>query len=102
MGPELMTGRVERLFTGTVWAEGPVWVPSSQAVRWSDIPNDRILEFYPATGMTREYATGVEFTNGRTLDSMAALCSAVTDSAGLSATAKGLSPLWSIPSGADG
>jgi gluconolactonase len=68
MGPELMTGRVERLFTGTVWAEGPVWVPSSQAVRWSDIPNDRILEFYPATGMTREYATGVEFTNGRTLD----------------------------------
>ena len=68
MGPELITGRLERLFNGTVWAEGPVWVPSSQAVRWSDIPNDRILEFYPATGMTREYATGVEFTNGRTLD----------------------------------
>ncbi|MFE5838003.1 SMP-30/gluconolactonase/LRE family protein [Arthrobacter sp. NPDC056493] len=68
MGSELMTGRLERLFTGTVWAEGPVWVPSSQTVRWSDIPNDRILEFHPATGMTREYATAVEFTNGRTLD----------------------------------
>ncbi len=45
-----------------------MWVPSSQTVRWSDIPNDRILEFDPATGRAREYATGVEFTNGRTLD----------------------------------
>jgi gluconolactonase len=68
MGPELMAGSLERLYTGTVWAEGPVWVPAVQAVRWSDIPNDRILEFHPATGITREYATGVEFTNGRTLD----------------------------------
>jgi gluconolactonase len=37
-------------------------------VRWSDIPNDRILQFDPATGLTSEYALGVEFTNGRTLD----------------------------------
>ncbi|WP_171041412.1 SMP-30/gluconolactonase/LRE family protein [Sinomonas susongensis] len=63
-----LMGPLELLFTGTVWAEGPVWVPSSQTVRWSDIPNDRILEFDPATGATREYATNVEFTNGRTLD----------------------------------
>jgi gluconolactonase len=45
-----------------------VWVPSSKTVRWSDIPNNRILEFNPATGATRDYAVGVEFTNGRTLD----------------------------------
>ncbi len=72
MGPESnaagLMGPLEHLFTGTVWAEGPVWVPSSRTVRWSDIPQDRILEFDPATGETREYATGVEFTNGRTLD----------------------------------
>ena len=68
MGDGLTSGRPERLFTGSVWAEGPVWVPSSQSVRWSDIPNDRILEFDPATGTAREYAVGVEFTNGRTLD----------------------------------
>jgi len=65
---ELTIGGLECLFTGTVWAEGPLWVPSSQTVRWSDIPNDRILEFDPATGSTREYAVGVEYTNGRTLD----------------------------------
>ncbi|WP_422934469.1 SMP-30/gluconolactonase/LRE family protein [Sinomonas sp. P47F7] len=65
----LFAGPLELLHTGSRWAEGPVWVPSSQTVRWSDIPNDRILEFDPATGEAREYATGVEFTNGRTLDS---------------------------------
>ncbi|NWL12967.1 gluconolactonase [Paenarthrobacter nitroguajacolicus] len=64
---ELITGTLEKLFEGTVWAEGPLWVPQSQTVRWSDIPNNRILEFSPSTGATREYATGVEYTNGRTL-----------------------------------
>ncbi|MGJ3190262.1 SMP-30/gluconolactonase/LRE family protein [Paenarthrobacter nitroguajacolicus] len=65
---ELITGTLEKLFEGTVWAEGPLWVPQSQTVRWSDIPNNRILEFNPATAQTREYATAVEYTNGRTLD----------------------------------
>ena len=45
-----------------------MWIPATGTVRWSDIPNDRILEFDAATGRTRDYATGVEFTNGRTLD----------------------------------
>lgn len=64
---ELITGALEKVFEGTIWAEGPVWIPQSQTVRWSDIPNNRILEFHPATGQAREYATDVEFTNGRTL-----------------------------------
>jgi gluconolactonase len=68
MDDGLTTGQLECLFTGSVWAEGPVWVPRSRTVRWSDIPNNRILEFSPATGTTREYAVGVEFTNGRTID----------------------------------
>ncbi|OAE01656.1 SMP-30/gluconolactonase/LRE family protein [Arthrobacter sp. OY3WO11] len=68
MGDGLMEGRLECLSTGSVWAEGPVWVPSSQTVRWSDIPNNRILEFTAATGTTREYATDAGYTNGRTLD----------------------------------
>ncbi|MDQ0769247.1 gluconolactonase [Pseudarthrobacter defluvii] len=68
MVDDFTTGPLECLFTGSIWAEGPLWVPSSRTVRWSDIPNDRILEFDPASGNTREYAVGVEFTNGRTLD----------------------------------
>lgn len=65
---ELLTGTLEKLFTGTIWAEGPVWIPATRTVRWSDIPNNRILEFHAGSGETREYATDVEFTNGRTLD----------------------------------
>lgn len=68
MAGELTIGGLECLFTGSVWAEGPLWVPTSRTVRWSDIPNNRILEFDPASGTTREYAVGVEYTNGRTLD----------------------------------
>ncbi|WP_199521544.1 SMP-30/gluconolactonase/LRE family protein [Jiangella anatolica] len=59
---------LERLHTGTEWAEGPVWLPRTRRVRWSDIPNDRILEWDAATGETTVYGSGVEYTNGRTLD----------------------------------
>lgn len=60
--------QLQRLHTGMAWAEGPVWLPYAGAVRWSDIPNDRILQFDAATGGVDVYRTGVEFTNGRTLD----------------------------------
>jgi len=60
--------RLERVATGCVWSEGPLWIPDRAALRWSDIPNDRILEYSPRTGETTVYATGVEFTNGRALD----------------------------------
>lgn len=59
---------LERVATGSTWAEGPCWIPSSQTLRWSDIPGDRILQWEHATGEVTTYATGVEFTNGRTLD----------------------------------
>lgn len=59
---------LERVFTGTIWGEGPVWIPQTRSVRWSDIPNDRILDFDAVTGETRVHREGVEFTNGRTID----------------------------------
>lgn len=59
---------LERLWTGAIWSEGPVWLPAEGVVRWSDIPNDRILQYDAASGETRVYADQVEFTNGRTLD----------------------------------
>ena len=59
---------LERIAEGSTWAEGPCWVPATRTLRWSDIPGDRVLQWHEATGETTEYATGVEFTNGRTLD----------------------------------
>lgn len=61
-------GALERIATGSTWAEGPLWVPATGTLRWSDIPGDRILQWHASSGQTDEYATGVEFTNGRTID----------------------------------
>ncbi len=59
---------IERIATGSTWAEGPCWIPATGTLRWSDIPGDRILQWHEDTGETTEYASGVEFTNGRVLD----------------------------------
>jgi gluconolactonase len=59
---------LERIATGSTWAEGPCWIPASRTLRWSDIPGDRILQWHADTGLVDAYAEGVEFTNGRTLD----------------------------------
>ncbi|MEJ3654222.1 SMP-30/gluconolactonase/LRE family protein [Actinomycetes bacterium KLBMP 9759] len=59
---------LEKVATGAIWAEGPVWVAASATLRFSDIPNNRILQFSEATGELTTYRDGVDFTNGRTLD----------------------------------
>lgn len=57
-----------RVVTGATWSEGPVWMPESGVVRWSDIPANRILEVDPQVGELRVHRDDVEFANGRTLD----------------------------------
>lgn len=65
----LATGAsLERLYTGTVWGEGPVWLPQVRALRWSDIPNNRIMQYHADDGRTVVYREDAEYTNGRTLD----------------------------------
>ncbi len=59
--------RLERLASGAIWSEGPVWLPDEGALLWSDIPNDRILRWSAEDGMS-VWRTGVEFTNGHTLE----------------------------------
>ena len=50
------------------WAEGVVYLPGTHSIRWSDLQGNRILEHDLRTGTGSVFATGVEFTNGRTLD----------------------------------
>ena len=59
---------LRRIATGATWSEGPVWIPTSGTVRWSDIPGNRILQVDVASEELSVYAGDVEFTNGRTLD----------------------------------
>jgi gluconolactonase len=59
---------LERLADGSVWSEGPLWLPEIRRVRWSDIPNDRILEWDARTGEVSTFRTAAEYPNGRALD----------------------------------
>ena len=65
-------GSLERLCTGAVWSEGPVWMAEDASVLWSDIPNDRMLRWHANTGMTI-WRDAVEYTNGHTREPDGAL-----------------------------
>src|SRR5580704_19503022 len=40
---------IERLYTGTRWAEGPVWFGDGRYLLFSDIPNNRMLRWLEET-----------------------------------------------------
>ena len=65
-------GVLERLCTGATWSEGPVWMQEEDSVLWSDIPNNRMLRWSEADGMT-VWRDQVEFTNGHTRETDGAL-----------------------------
>ena len=58
---------LERLCTGAIWSEGPVWLEARQTLVWSDIPNNRMLAWCAAKGMT-VFRAPSNFSNGNTLD----------------------------------
>ncbi|MCU1480969.1 MAG: SMP-30/gluconolactonase/LRE family protein [Subtercola sp.] len=60
--------RAEIVSDCSAWSEGPVWMPDLGVLRWSDIPNNRIMHWRPETGETTVYREQVGNTNGRTLD----------------------------------
>jgi gluconolactonase len=66
--PVLVDGELELVVTGARWSEGPVWIPATSRLRWSDIPTSRVLEWWPGLTAPSVYRDDAEFTNGRTLD----------------------------------
>jgi len=60
--------RVERLYQGCRWAEGPVYVPAGRYLLWSDIPNDRMLRWDEPTGTVGTFRQPAGHSNGNTLD----------------------------------
>jgi gluconolactonase len=59
---------VERLHTGSRWAEGPVWFGDLRCLLWSDIPNDRILRWTEETGQVSVFRSPANNCNGNTRD----------------------------------
>ncbi|MDT3378483.1 SMP-30/gluconolactonase/LRE family protein [Labrys neptuniae] len=60
--------RLEKLWTGCRWAEGPVYVPAAKSVLWSDIPNDRVMRFDETDGSVSVFESPCGYHNGHTLD----------------------------------
>lgn len=58
---------LEHLAGGGLWTEGPVYLPTTDEVVWSDIPNDRMLVWSARDG-ARVFRAPSEFVNGNTLD----------------------------------
>lgn len=59
---------VERLYTGTRWAEGPVWVGDGRYLLFSDIPNNRILRWLEDTGEVSVFRSPSNYSNGNSRD----------------------------------
>jgi gluconolactonase len=60
--------KIERLYTGTRWAEGPLYFPAGRFLVWSDIPNDRMLRWDETTGVVGVFRQPSGYSNGNTLD----------------------------------
>ncbi|MEW9550161.1 SMP-30/gluconolactonase/LRE family protein [Nonomuraea sp. NPDC050783] len=60
--------RVEVLYTGTRWGEGPVYFAAGRFLVWSDIPNDRMLRWDEMTGAVGPFRVPSGYVNGNTLD----------------------------------
>ncbi len=60
--------RVERLWTGCRWAEGPAWFGGGRYLLWSDLPNNRIMRYDDTDGSVSVFREPSGFANGNTTD----------------------------------
>ncbi|QFR34481.1 SMP-30/gluconolactonase/LRE family protein [Ancylobacter sp. TS-1] len=60
--------QLEKLYTGTLWAEGPVYFGDGRFLLFSDIPNDRILKWDEQTGTVALFRFPANHANGNTRD----------------------------------
>ncbi|MCV6574430.1 MAG: SMP-30/gluconolactonase/LRE family protein [Cohaesibacter sp.] len=67
--------RVERLWTGARWSEGPVWFPAGRYLLWSDIPNNRLMRWDETDGSVSDFRTPSNNSNGNTVDGQGRLVS---------------------------
>jgi gluconolactonase len=67
--------RLETLYEGCRWAEGPVYFPAGRYLVWSDIPNDRMMRYDEMSGTVALFRSPAGYTNGNTVDRQGRLVS---------------------------
>jgi gluconolactonase len=60
--------RVERLWTGARWTEGPAWFGAGRYLVFSDIPNNRMMRFDATDGHVSVFRQPSNNSNGNTTD----------------------------------
>ena len=65
--------RVERLWTGARWSEGPAWFAAGRYLVWSDIPNNRMLRYTEPSGHVEVFRNPSNNSNGNTVDNQGRL-----------------------------
>jgi gluconolactonase len=66
---------IERIATGSRWAEGPVWFGDHRCLLWSDIPNNRMMRWDESTGAVTTFRSPSNYANGHTRDRQGRLVS---------------------------
>jgi gluconolactonase len=56
------------LATGMLWAEGPVYLPDEDALVWSDVRSNAVLQWSGKDGSVRDLYRPSDHANGHTLD----------------------------------
>ena len=64
----LPLAKIERLHTGTRWAEGPVWLGDARCLLWSDVPGNQMLRWDEETGAASAWRRPSGYANGNTRD----------------------------------
>ena len=60
--------RVERLWSGARWTEGPAWFAAGRYLVWSDIPNNLMLRWDETDGLVSIFRHPSNNSNGNTVD----------------------------------
>ncbi|WP_417417738.1 SMP-30/gluconolactonase/LRE family protein [Hoeflea sp.] len=60
--------RLETLWTGARWCEGPAYFPAGRYLLWSDIPNDRVMRWDETDGSVSVFEQPCCHQNGHTTD----------------------------------
>ncbi len=59
---------IKRLYTGTLWAEGPAWNGAGRYLVWSDIPNNVQMRWLEEDGHITVFRNPSGYSNGNTFD----------------------------------
>src|SRR6202021_201157 len=59
---------IKRLYTGTLWSEGPAWNGVGRYLVWSDIPNNVQMRWIEEEGRITTFRNPSGYSNGNTFD----------------------------------